>query len=333
MFKTLLSSAALSLSVLTLAMPAHAHYPERNIQAVIPWGAGGSTDNVMRSLSPYVEKELGVKLILTNRPGGTALVGTTYVQKQRPNGYTLLLGAENPQQYQVMGLADFDYSAFYPVSLIAQNTAVIAVREDSPYQTLAQLLVAIREANGSLRMGSTGVGAIQNTVFSMFKAVDDLNVREVNFQGEGPIVTALLGGHVDFSPLSIAASKEMLSAGKFRALAVFANEPVEELPGVPAVTDTLPALEQYLPWGPFYGAFVHKDTPDDVKKILVEAFAKAVDDPEYQTFLKGFGARSLNLTGAQAEQYLKRWQSITTWSMYKANAVNISPESLGIPQP
>ena len=333
MLKSLISAAALGLSALTIALPAHAQYPERNIQAVIPWGAGGSTDNVMRSLSPYAEKELGTKLVLTNRPGGTALIGTTYVKNQRPNGYTLLMGAENPQQYQVMGLADFDYSEFYPINIVAQNTTLIAVREDSPYQTMDELLTAIREANGTLRMGSTGVGAIQNTVFSMLKAVDDLNVREVTFQGEGPIVTALLGGHVDFSPLSMAASKEMLASGKFRALAVMATEEFEELPGVEPITKSLPETAQYLPWGPFYGVFVHKDTPDDVKQTLVEGFAKAVANPEYQEFLKTFGARSLSLSGDEAHEFLKRWQSVTTWSMYRANNVNISPETLGIAQP
>ena len=333
MFKTLLTGAALTLSALTLALPAHAQYPERNIQAVVPWGAGGATDNVMRSLAPHVEKELGTKLVITNRPGGTALIGGTYVKQQKPNGYTLLLGAENPQLYQVMGLADFDYSDFYPVNIIAQNTVLIAVREDSPYKTMDDLLKAIRESNGTIRMGSTGVGALQNTVFSMFKAVDNLEVREVNFQGEGPIVTALLGGHIDFTPIAFAAAKEMVAAGKFRALAVFAKEEIPELPGVEPIVKALPALERYLPWGPFYGVFAHKDTPEDVKQVLVNAYANAVNSPEYQAFLKNFGARTLNIHGDEAYAFLKRWQSVTTWSMYDAKAVSISPETVGIPKP
>jgi len=84
MFKSLLTGAALGLSALTMALPAHAEYPERSIQAVIPWGAGGATDNVMRSLTPYVEKELGGKFILNNRPGGTAVIGSTFVKTQPP---------------------------------------------------------------------------------------------------------------------------------------------------------------------------------------------------------------------------------------------------------
>lgn len=333
MLKSLLTGAALGLSALTLALPAHAAYPERSIQAVVPWGAGGATDNVMRSLSAHVEKELDTKLVITNRPGGTALIGGSYVKQQKPNGYTLLLGAENPQLYQVMGLADFDYSAFYPVNIIAQNSVLIAVLADSPWQTMDDLLNAIRKGDGNIRMGSTGVGALQNTVFSMFRAVEDLKVREVNFQGEGPIVSALLGGHIDFTPLSFAASKEMVASGKFRALAVFASEETPELPGVEPITKTLPDLAQYLPWGPFYGVFVHKDTPDDIKQTLVKAYANAVASEDYQAFLKNFGAKTLNIHGTEADAFLKRWQSVTTWSMYKAKAVAISPESVGIAQP
>ncbi|AEB60183.1 tripartite tricarboxylate transporter substrate binding protein [Ectopseudomonas composti] len=333
MFKSLLTGAALGLSALTMALPAHAEYPERSIQAVIPWGAGGATDNVMRSLTPYVEKELGGKFILNNRPGGTAVIGSTHVMQQRPNGYTILLGAENPQLYKVLKLADFDYADFYPVNIIGQNVVVIAANADAPFNNMAELMAAAKANPDTLRMGSTGAGGLPSTVSAMINAVDELKVREVTFGGDGPGITALMGKHIDFMPLSLAAARELVRSGKLKALAVFATEETPELPGVEPITKSLPAIAEYLPWGPFWGAFVHKDTPDDVKQKLVDAYAKAVANPEFQGFLKNFGAQSLNLSGAEAEEFLKRWQSVTTWSMYKAKAIEISPDSVGIAKP
>lgn len=333
MLKALLTGAALGLSALTLALPAHADYPERSIQAVIPWGAGGATDNVMRSLTPYVEKELGGKFILNNRPGGTAVIGSTYVMQQRPDGYTILLGAENPQLYPVLKLATFDYSDFYPINIIGQNVVVIAAPADAPFSTMAELLAAAKANPDTLRMGTTGAGGLPSTVHAMINAVDELKVREVTFGGDGPGITALMGKHIDFMPLSLAAAKELVRTGKLKALAVLTTEEVPELPGVEPITKALPAISEYLPWGPFWGAFVRKDTPDNVKQKLVDAYAKAVANDEFQGFLKNFGAHSLNLTGAEAEAFLKRWQSVTAWSMYKAKAIDIAPDSVGIAKP
>ncbi|MBA1274734.1 tripartite tricarboxylate transporter substrate binding protein [Stutzerimonas azotifigens] len=331
MIKKLL--VALSLSAGVLATAAHADYPDRSIQAVIPWGAGGATDNVMRSLTPYVEQELGGKLVLNNRPGGTAVIGSTYVRSQRPNGYTVLLGAENPQLYPVLGLADFDYSDFHTVNVIGQNVVVIAANADARWNTLRELLAEAHEKPNTLRMGSTGAGGLPSTVNAMINAVDKLEVREVTFGGDGPGITALMGNHIDFMSLSLAAAKELIRTGKLKALAVLSAEEVPELPGVEPITTALPAIAEYLPWGPFWGVFVHKDTPDDIKQKLGDAYAKAVANPEFQSFLKNFGAHSLNLQGEEAEQFLKRWQSVTAWSMYKAKAVEISPDSVGIEKP
>lgn len=333
MLKKLLVGLTLAASAAGFSLAAHAAYPERSIQAVIPWGAGGATDNVMRSLTPYVEKELGGKVILNNRPGGTAVIGTSYVLGQQPNGYTLLLGAENPQLYPVLGLAKFDYSALYPINLIGQNVAVIAVHADSPWNNMADLMAAAKANPGSLRMGGAGAGALPSTVHAMISAVDQLDVREVTFGGDGPGITALMGQHIDFMPLSLAAAKELIRTGKLKALAVVSTEEIAELPGVEPISKTLPGIADYLPWGPFWGVWVHKDTPDDVKQTLTSAYAKAVATPEFQAFLKNYGAKSLNLSGDEASQFLNRWQSVTTWSMYKAKAIEIAPDSVGIAKP
>ncbi|MFC3607238.1 tripartite tricarboxylate transporter substrate binding protein [Stutzerimonas tarimensis] len=333
MIKKFLASLTLTAVAVGLALPAHAQYPQRNIQAVVPWGAGGATDIVMRSLIPHVEQELGGKFIINNRTGGTGVIGSNYVLQQRPDGHTVLLAAENAQLYPLLGLAKFDYSDFHTINVIGQNVAVIAAPANSPFDSLEELLAAAKEKPNTLRMGVTGAGGLPGSVHAMIEAVDELKVREVTFAGDGPGITAMLGGHLDFMPLSLIAGREMIRSGKLKGLAVVSAEEVPALPGVAPITDALPAMEKFLPWGPFWGVWVRPDVPEEAKQKLTEAFSKAVAKEEFQTFLTELGALPLNMTGDETKEYLDRWQSVTTWSLYEAGATETSPDSLGIPKP
>ncbi|MBB3331677.1 tripartite-type tricarboxylate transporter receptor subunit TctC [Halomonas campaniensis] len=333
MFKPLLTGLAVAAGTLALTGNALAEYPERNIQGTIQWGAGGATDNVVRSLTPHVEEILGTTIVLTNRPGGTGVIGMNHVMRQRPDGYNLLFGAENPQLYPLMGLADFTYDDMHAVNIIGQGLVVIATHPDSPFDTFAELLEYANENPGELRMGGTGAGGLPSTIHAMINAVGELDVRTVTFGGDGPGVTALLGEHIDFMPLSLSAVAEQIRGGRLKGLAVLNSEELEELPGVPPITEALPDIESFLPWGPFWGVFVHQDTPDDIKTILEDAYQQAVASDGFQEFLENFGGTTLNLSGDAAQQYLDNWQSVTAWSMYEAEAVETSPEELGIPRP
>ncbi|MDW7745585.1 tripartite tricarboxylate transporter substrate binding protein [Halomonas sp.] len=335
MFKPLLTSLAVAVGSLTMAGSALAEYPERNIQGTIQWGAGGATDNVARSLTPHVEDILDTTVVLTNRPGGTGVIGMNHVMRQRADGYNLLYGAENPQLYPLMGLADFSYDDMHTVNIIGQGLVVIAAPADSPFDSLTELLKHAQENPGELRMGGTGAGGLPSTVLAMVNAVDELDVRNVTFGGDGPGITAMLGGHIDFMPLSLAAVGEQIRSGKMKGLAVLTKEEIDALPGVPPITEALPDIESFLPWGPFWGVFVHQDTPDDIKATLEETYEQAVANEEFGDFMQNFGAEVLNLNGEEAEQYLDNWQSVTAWAMYEADAETLeaTPEELGIPRP
>ena len=326
-------TAAIALGSLGLAASAQADYPERNLTGTIQWGAGGATDNVARSLTPHVEEVLDASVVLTNRPGGTGVIGMNHVMTQRPDGYNLLYGAENPQLYPIMGLANFSYDDMHTVNIIGQGLVVIAAPADSPFDSFSELMAHAKENPGELRMGGTGAGGLPSTVHAMINAVDELDVRTVTFGGDGPGITAMLGDHIDFMPLSLAAVGEQIRSGKMKGLAVVTGEEIESLPGVPPITEALPEIESFLPWGPFWGVFVREETPDDVKAVLEDAYAKAVANDDFQAFLENFGAEPLNLKGEEAERYLDNWQSVTAWSMFEAGSVDTSPEDLGIARP
>ncbi|MCX2525156.1 tripartite tricarboxylate transporter substrate binding protein [Larsenimonas rhizosphaerae] len=334
MLKTLLATLTFSAGAMLLAGPAQAaDYPQRNIEGIIQWGAGGATDNVARSLTPYVEEALKGKVILNNRPGGTGVIGMNTVMRKPANGYTVLYGAENPQLYPVMGLADFDYSDMTPINVIGQGMVVIAVPADSPYNSMDDLLKAAHDKPGELRMGGTGAGGLPSTVLAMINSVDSLDVRSVTFGGDGPGITAMLGNHIDFMPLSLAAAQEQIKAGRLKGLAVISKERLDVLPKVPTITEALPKIGSYMPWGPFWVVAVRKDTPDDIKATLSKAYQAGVANKDFQAFIQQNGAETLNLTGQEAVDFLHHWQSVTAWAMQSAGTAKVSPEKLGIPKP
>ena len=154
----------------------------------------------------------------------------------------------------------------------------------------------------------------------------------VPFDGDGPAVAALQGGHIDMAFMASGPVIEHIRAGRLKALAVFDDKPYQ---GIQPVTQ-VPALNgitKYLPWGPWYGVFVRKETPDDIKAKLVAAFQKAGANPKYRELMEGRGTNILNISGAEAEAFIKKFTSTTAWLYQAAGTAKVDPEKLGIPKP
>lgn len=330
MLKRILAVAALALT----AGGAQAQdYPNRDIQATIMWGAGGATDNLARVMAPAVEEELGQSVVLVNRPGGVGAIATQYINSRPSDGYNILFGAENPQLHRVLGLSDIDYREFYPVMIFGRNIQVFVVQPDAPWETLTDLVADIQERPGQIRVGSTGPGGSPMVSLGMLAAVTEIDVTPVPFDGEGPGLTALQGGHVDFMAVSLPAASELIEAGRLRPLAVLDTEPVEAFPDVPPITEEFPDLESFLPWGSFQGVFVKRDTPEDIVDVLTEAFANAVEYDAVQQFIETSGMVPMSISGQEADDFMNQWQSVTSWVLYDTGDAQVSPEDLGIPRP
>lgn len=328
--RNLLGAAA---ALILTAGTALAQFPDKSIAGVIQWGAGGSTDTVMRAISPHAEKKLGQSIVLQNKTGGVGVIATRFVQSQPADGYTLLMGAENPQLYKVMGLADTDYSDFTPITIIARGVPILVANNDAPFDTIPEL-VAYAQANpGKVRMGSTGPGGLPSVVGAMLQSVVELPVTAVPFDGDGPALTAMQGGATHFMPAVLGAAIEHIKAGRIKALGVVDVAENPALPGVKPIVADYPAFEKFLPWGPFFGVFVTKDTPADVTATLVEAFAFGAEQPDFKALIDGRGFQMLNLSGAEAEEYLDRWRSVTSWLVWEGKLAKKSPEEFGIPRP
>jgi tripartite-type tricarboxylate transporter receptor subunit TctC len=297
------------------------------------WGAGGATDTMSRAITPFVEPLLGQEIILMNRSGGAGAISTKYVHNKKPNGYTLLYGAENPQLHGVLGLSEIDYSEFYAVNVLARGISVIVSHPDRPWRSLKDLMEDVKARPRQIKMGSTGPGGLPYVVGAMLGSADSFEVVPVPFDGDGPAITALLGGHVDFLPSGFTATSEHIRSGRLRALAVVNDAEIDLLPGVPPITQDYPEFGRFLPWGPFYGVFVNRQAPEAVRQTLTRAFHQGAADPEFEKFVNDFGAIPMNVSGQEADLFLKKWQSVTTWLLHDAGATKFSPDEFGIPRP
>lgn len=309
------------------------HYPTRNIQGIIMWGAGGATDTMSRAITPYVEPLLGKDIILINRSGGAGAISTKYVRNKKSDGYTLLYGAENPQLHGVLGLSPISYSEFYAVNILARGISVIVSHPDRPWRSLSDLMEDVKARPKEIKMGSTGPGGLPYVIGAMLASTAEFEVVPVPFDGDGPAITALLGGHVDFLPSGYTATAAHIRAGRLRALAVVNDTEIALLPGVPPITDDYPVFSRFLPWGPFYGVFVNRDAPTHVKTTLTNAFYEAASNPAFSRFVNDFGAIPMNISGDEADQFLRKWQSVTTWLLHDAGATKVSPSDFGIQRP
>lgn len=312
-------------------LPASAQgFPERELAGVVMWGAGGATDVVARAVTPYAEEALGRKVVLQNKPGGAGAISTNFVNQQAGDGHTLLFGAENPQLHGVMGLGELDYSKFYPVNILGRGIVVIVANKDKPWASVKDLVAAAQASPGKVKMGSTGPGGLPHTVGAMIGSVSKLPVTAVPFDGEGPGLTALQGGHVDFMAVGLGAAAEHIKAGRVKPLAVLRDTAYE---GIPPITTALPGIAKYLPWGPFYGVFVKRDAPEAAKARLTAAFKTAASHPKFVELMTGRGNVMMNISGAEADAFLKKWQSVTAWTLQESGAARKSPADLGIAKP
>lgn len=330
MKKTLIGAAlALGLAV----VPALAEYPDKEIQGIIQWGAGGSTDTVMRAVTPHAEKALGGKIVMQNVTGGVGALALNMVESGDADGYTILFGAENPLLYKVMKLGEKDYSDFTPINVLARGIPILVARPDAPFNTYPEMIAYINANPKAVKFGSTGPGGLPSVVTAMINQKTPIDVTFVPYDGDGPALTALQGGAIDVMPAVLGAAVENIKAGTMKPIALFDVEPTPALPDVPTIVSTNPEFAELLPWGPFFGIFVKKGTPDDVVAKLVAAYQEGAKNEDFLKLMDSRGFKMMSYSGAEAEDFLSKWQSTTSWLVWEAGLAKASPEEFGIPKP
>lgn len=329
--KKRLIGALAALSIVTA--PAFAEFPKKDIQGIIQWGAGGSTDIVMRSVTPHAEEKLGVDIVMTNRTGGVGAIATKLVYAKKADGYTLLMGAENPQMYKTLGLANLDYSDFTPINILARGVPVFVASNDAPFNNIKEFSEYAQANPGTVKIGSTGPGGLASIVLSMLDSQVKLDLTTIPYNGDGPALTALQSGAIEVMPAVLGVAIEHVKAGRMKVIGLVDVKANDLLPGIAPITEYFPGFSNYLPWGPFFGVFVKKGTPQETVDKLIDAYHTAAQHPDFTDLMDRRGFTIMNVAGPEAEKYLNTYRSISAWLAHDAGLSKQSPEKFGIPRP
>nr|WP_246753864.1 tripartite tricarboxylate transporter substrate binding protein [Jiella flava] len=288
----------------------------------------------MRAVSPKAEDVLDQSIVLQNITGGVGAIALNKVASGKADGYTLLMGAENPLLYKVMGLGTKDYSDFVPIDILARGTGILVARPDAPFDDYKSMIAYVKAHPDEVKFGSTGPGGLPSVVTAMIESVEGkLPVTFVPYDGDGSALTALQSKAIDVMPAVLGAAIEGIKAGKMKPLAIIAKEPADQLPQVKPITDANQKFAKFLPWGPFFGIFAPKGTPKEAVAKLQDAFKQAANADSFKTLMKNRGFTLMNINGDEAQDFMTKWQQNTTWLLQDAGLTKASPETFGIPKP
>lgn len=305
-------------------------FPSKDINGIVQWGEGGGTDNLVRPLCTVADGLMDVNIIVSNVTGGTGSIATTQVYNADADGYTLLLGAENPALYQIMDISELTYDNFETILLIGSEDVSIVVPKDSPYNSVTELIEAAKAADGSMIFAATGEGGSQWQAAGLIGAVTGAEFTQLPLDGDGDCLTAVMGKQADVTTIKSSQVMEAYEAGTVKILATLTAEPVDVLPGTKPIVEEIPDFAEYLPFGPFYGIFVKEGTPDNVIEALSDVFMEAFNSDEYQNVLKNLNIQPLGLVGDEANTYINDWTKSTAKALYNAKLIDKSPADLGL---
>src|SRR5216110_3853866 len=282
-----LVAALLSLA----AAAAYAQYPQRPVQLIVPWGAGGGTDATARIIGALLERELKQPFNVVNRTGGSGVVGHDAIAKATSDGYTIgMITVEITMMHHV-GLTALKHTDYTPIGLVNSDPAGVNVRVDSPYKSVKDLLQAIKANPGKMKASGTGQGGIWHLAIAGLlkdQGIDPNALPWVPSNGAAPGLQDMVAGGVEVVPCSIPEARSMIDAGKVRAIAIMDANPPALYPNVPTLQKELGTDWAIAAWRVIAAP---KGIPADVHKTLVSALKKVYDSRDYKDFMasRGFG--------------------------------------------
>ena len=290
--RTLLTAAAVLGAGLALAGgTADAAYPDRPITLIVPWGAGGGTDQTARIIASVLEKDLGQPVNVVNRTGGSGVVGHQAIASATPDGYTIGIATVEIAMMHWQGLTQLTYKDYTPIGLVNFDPAGLQVRADSPYNTAKDLVDTIQKKPGSMKASGTGQGGIWH--LGIAGMLDSLKIPAsavpwVPSQGAAPGLQDLVAGGVDIVPCSLPEARSLIEAGKVKSLAIMDSQRNPIFPNVPTLKE---ALGSDWTLGAWRGIVAPKGASKEVTDRLVPALKKVYDSKEYQDFMssRGYG--------------------------------------------
>jgi tripartite-type tricarboxylate transporter receptor subunit TctC len=332
--RALAGAAAVALALAAPSALAQATWkPNKPITIIVPWAAGGSTDQVTRVTAAEIEKSLGQKVVIVNQPGASGSIGTKNALEASRDGYTWTAGAaQDLGTYKVLGMLDTtigDWALFLNVA----NVSTLAVNPNTPYKTAAEFIAALKAKPGQISVATAGVNSSGHSAMEAIAKATGTKYKHVTYDGGNPAVVATVAGETEATTQLTVEEAEMIRGKKLRALAVVGDKPVE-LDGYGTIEPLTKTLPDFRAPANYFGIFIPKNVPPEViatvEKVWRENIANSKALKDYAT---SRGAQFAPIAGADAHKAVMPAVQANAWMQFDGGKAKVSPDTVGIPRP
>ena len=298
MKKTIAATTAALIGALAAA-PVFAAYPDRPIKMIVPWAAGGDTDNIFRPFAPLLQKNIGQTVVIANVGGASGTKGAKEAKDSPADGYTLFAVHDYIHSTYYAGVADVNYLDFEPICLIASTASVLTASPKTPWSDWKGMVADAKARPGQISVGAT-LASTSHFFPALVEKASGMKFKYVSYEGLAPRMNAILGGHIDLTDSNLT-QKGKVDAGQLRFIAIAAEKRNAEIPNVP----TLKELGVNVVYDVNRGILVPKGTPGDVQAKLESACAVSARDPAFADAMKKQGTESRFLGRKEYGAWLK----------------------------
>ncbi|HKU45617.1 MAG TPA: tripartite tricarboxylate transporter substrate binding protein [Burkholderiales bacterium] len=289
----------LAAALTAASLSAHAAYPERPVRLIVPWAAGGDTDNIFRPFAQAFQKHLGQTVVIANVGGASGTRGAKEAKDAQPDGYTLYAVHDYIHSTYYAGVADVQYTDFEPICLITSTPSVLTASPKTPWKSMKDLLADAKARPGAITVGAT-LASTSHFFPALIEKASGVKFKYVSYEGLAPRMNAILGGHVDLTDSNLT-QKGKVEAGQLKFLGIATEKRHPEMPNVP----TLKELGVNVVFDVSRGIMTPKGTPSDVISKLGSSCAAAAKEPEFAKAMKLQGTDVNYLDRAAYTKWLK----------------------------
>lgn len=298
-------------------------YPDKPIRLIVPFAPGGNTDVVARIVAEGLGKKLKQSIVVENRAGAAGIVGTEYVARAAPDGYTLLVGHIGALTINPFIYSKLPYDTlkdFVPISLSAKTALILCAAPKMGFKTVNDLIATGKKKPGALAFGTAGVGSAAYMASVLFNNQTGINALDVPYKGANPATTAAVSGEVSFIFGGLAPSQGLIESGRLHAMAVTSKERSPLFPDVPTMAEA--GIPDFVveDWN---GILAPTGTPPAIIEKLNTAIVQVLNDPATEKKLVSLGFTPAPTTPDEFSQFIKsemkKWAAIAKTANVKVN--------------